>query len=203
MDNGTLFLIIFLGIPIGIGLLIGIIGIVTAITSVEREYDATNKLSPEQRRQIKEREKREAQEYRKVKKQFGWNDKYGECYVSNDIGKILWVKNGRWILFNANDVIAYNVIERKHNETSHNGLGRAIVGGAIAGPIGAIVGAGTGFHSGDVIERLGVVFTTKNGSRYEILEYEGNGRAEKMESEIRRHNRLVRTFDEILNGKIN
>ncbi|MEK1320728.1 hypothetical protein HCY21_05135 [Limosilactobacillus fermentum] len=79
MDDGTLFLIIFLGIPIGIGLLIGIIGIVTAITSVEREYDATNKLSPEQRRQIKEREKREAQEYRKVKKQFGWNDKYGLC----------------------------------------------------------------------------------------------------------------------------
>lgn len=148
-------------------------------------------------------EKKEIQEYKSIKNQFGWSDKYGDSYVSNEIGKILWVNNDRWELLNTSDVIAYSVEERKHNENSNNILGRAVVGDIIAGPVGAVVGAGTGIRSGDVIERLGVVFTLSNGRRYEILEFEGNEPASKMESIISRHNRLVRLFDEMVNGKIN
>ena len=47
------------------------------------------------------------------------------------------------------------------------------------------------------------LFKVSNGGSYEILEFEGNGKVSKMESDIKRHNNLVREFDQMVNGKIN
>lgn len=122
-----------------------------------------------------------------VKEQFGWTDKYGDSYVSSRIGKVLWVDGDQWMLFDDNEITEYSVVERKRDELANDALGRAI-----AGPRRNI-------QAGDVIERLGVIFTVVNGARYEILEYEGSERASKMEGAINRHNRLIREFDEIVN----
>lgn len=131
--------------------------------------------------------KMEDQALEAVKEQFGWTDKYGDSYVSSRIGKVLWVDGDQWMLFDDNEITEYSVVERKRDELANDALGRAI-----AGPRRNI-------QAGDVIERLGVIFTVVNGARYEILEYEGSERASKMEGAINRHNRLIREFDEIVN----
>ncbi|MFR0595482.1 MULTISPECIES: hypothetical protein [Lactobacillaceae] len=148
-----------------------------------------NRQSSEKK--VKRKELKEDPNFEAVKSQFEPIDKYGDSYVSSKIGKVLWVEGIRWKLFNASEIVEYNVIEKKHNENSDNILGKVVVE------------AGTGFHAGDVIERLGVVFTVADGNEYELLEFDGNEPTKKMESTISRHNRLVRLFDEMVNGKIN
>lgn len=148
-----------------------------------------NRQSSEKK--VKRKELKEDPNFEAVKSQFEPIDKYGDSYVSSKIGKVLWVEGIRWKLFNASEIVEYNVIEKKHNENSDNILGKVAVE------------AGTGFHAGDVIERLGVVFTVADGNEYELLEFDGNEPTKKMESTISRHNRLVRLFDEMVNGKIN
>lgn len=143
------------------------------------------------KKKVKRKELKEDPNFEAVKSQFEPIDKYGDSYVSSKIGKVLWVEGIRWKLFNASEIVEYNVIEKKHNENSDNILGKVVVE------------AGTGFHAGDVIERLGVVFTVADGNEYELLEFDGNEPTKKMESTISRHNRLVRLFDEMVNGKIN
>lgn len=150
-----------------------------------------------------EKEKKELQEFKAEKRKFNLTNKYGESYVSSEIGRVLWVRDNRWMAFNANQIISYQPIERKHNEMTHNGLTRAVVGGAIAGPAGAVIGAGTGYKSGDVFEKISVIFQTIDGSRYEILEFEGSESARKIDWVLQKHNRLIREFDQIVNGKIN
>ena len=86
-----------------------------------------------------------------------------------------------------NEITGYSVVERKHGETAYNRL----------------EGDNTDFRLGDTIERMGIIFTVSNGGSYEILEFEGNGKVSKMESDIKRHNNLVREFDQMVNGKIN
>lgn len=148
-----------------------------------------NRQSSEKK--VKRKELKEDPNFEAVKSQFEPIDKYGDSYVSSKIGKVLWVEGIRWKLFNASEIVEYNVIEKKHNENSDNILGKVVVE------------AGTGFSPGDVIERLGVVFTVADGNEYELLEFDGNEPTKKMESTISRHNRLVRLFDEMVNGKIN
>lgn len=142
-------------------------------------------------KKVKRKELKEDSNFEAVKSQFEPIDKYGDSYVSSKIGKVLWVEGIRWKLFNASEIVEYNVIEKKHNENSNNILGKVVVE------------VGTGFHAGDVIERLGVVFTVADGNEYELLEFDGNEPTKKKESTISRHNRLVRLFDEMVNGKIN
>ena len=53
--------------------------------------------------------------------------------------------------------------------TKHHGITRAVVGGALAGGVGAIVGATTGGKRNDFIDHLGLIITLKDGSNFEIV----------------------------------
>lgn len=47
-------------------------------------------------------------------------------------------------VYKFSDIVSYTPIEEGHNQTKKHGITRAVVGGAIAGGAGAIVGAVTG-----------------------------------------------------------
>lgn len=68
-----------------------------------------------------------------------------------------------------NEVISYRVNQNGHNETKHHGITRAIVGGALAGGVGAIVGATTGGKQTDYIDHLGLIISLKDGSNFEVV----------------------------------
>lgn len=70
---------------------------------------------------------------------------------------------------NYSDIISYKVNQSGHDEEKHHGIMRALVGGALAGGAGAIVGATTGGKQYDYIDHLGLIITLKDGSDFEIV----------------------------------
>ena len=70
---------------------------------------------------------------------------------------------------NYSDIISYRINQQDHNETKKHGITRAIVGGAIAGGVGAIVGATTGGKTTDYIDHLGIIVNLKDGNNFEIV----------------------------------
>lgn len=70
---------------------------------------------------------------------------------------------------NYSDIISYKVNQSGHDEEKHHGIMRALVGGALAGGVGAIVGATTGGKQYDYIDHLGLIVTLKDGSDFEIV----------------------------------
>ncbi|NRO05395.1 hypothetical protein [Lactobacillus helveticus] len=70
---------------------------------------------------------------------------------------------------NYSDIISYRINQQGHNETKKHGITRAIVGGAIAGGVGAIVGATTGGKQTDYIDHLGIIVNLKDGNNFEIV----------------------------------
>ena len=70
---------------------------------------------------------------------------------------------------NYSDIISYRINQQGHNETKKHGITRAIVGGAIAGGVGAIVGATTGGKTTDYIDHLGIIVNLKDGNNFEIV----------------------------------
>lgn len=67
------------------------------------------------------------------------------------------------------DIISYQVNQYGHDETKHHGITRAIVGSALAGGVGAIVGATTGGKQTDYIDHLGLIISLKDGSNFEVV----------------------------------
>ncbi len=72
-------------------------------------------------------------------------------------------------IINFSDIVSYRVNQNGHNETKHHGITRAIVGGALAGGVGAIVGATTGGKQTDYIDHLGLIISLKDGSNFEVV----------------------------------
>lgn len=72
-------------------------------------------------------------------------------------------------VYNFADIISYTPIEEGHNQTKKHGITRAVVGGAIAGGAGAIVGAVTGGKNYDYIDKLGVVITFSNNENIRLM----------------------------------
>ncbi|MBW8038167.1 hypothetical protein E0700_08565 [Lactobacillus helveticus] len=70
---------------------------------------------------------------------------------------------------NYSNIISYRINQQGHNETKKHGITRAIVGGSIAGGVGAIVGATTGGKQTDYIDHLGIIVNLKNGNNFEIV----------------------------------
>ena len=67
------------------------------------------------------------------------------------------------------DIVSFTPIEEGHNQTKKHGITRAIVGGAIAGGAGAIVGAVTGGKNYDYIDKLGVIITFKDNENVRLM----------------------------------
>lgn len=72
-------------------------------------------------------------------------------------------------VINYSDIISYRVNQQGHDERKHHGITRAIIGGALAGGGGAVVGAATGHKQTDYIDHLGLVVNLKDGSNFELV----------------------------------
>lgn len=87
-------------------------------------------------------------------------------------------------LYSFNDIVNYQPIQNGHNEHKHHGITRAVVGGAIAGGAGAIIGALTGGKDFDYIDKLGVSIAFKDGSSIQLIflesQQDANGLVAKM-----------------------
>lgn len=62
------------------------------------------------------------------------------------------------------DIVGYTPIERGHSKNKKHGITRAVVGGALAGGVGSIVGATTGGKQFDYTDKLGVNIALKDGN---------------------------------------
>lgn len=96
--------------------------------------------------------------------------KYGHYYIDLKAGKILRTKSFLYpyAVFEFKDVISYQVNKNGHTETKHHGITRAVVGGALAGGAGAVVGAMTGGKSDDYLDHLGLIINLADGKNIEI-----------------------------------
>lgn len=72
-------------------------------------------------------------------------------------------------VINYSDIVSYRVNQQGHDEKKHHGITRAVVGGVLAGGVGALVGATTGHKQTDYIDHLGLVVTLKDGSNFELV----------------------------------
>lgn len=97
--------------------------------------------------------------------------KYSHFYFDLKKGQILQtsgiLRDAK--IYNFKDVLSYHINERGHNERKHHGITRAVVGGALAGGAGAIVGATTGGKNYGVIDHLGLVINMADGSDFEVV----------------------------------
>lgn len=93
-------------------------------------------------------------------------------YIFSDKKQQILVKKGMLRdprVINYSDIISYRVNQQGHNEKKHHGLTRAVVGGVLAGGVGAVVGAATGHKQTDYIDHLGLVVNLKDGSNFELV----------------------------------
>lgn len=93
-------------------------------------------------------------------------------YIFNDIRQQILRKKSFLSdpqFINYSDIISYRINQQGHNETKKHGITRAIVGGAIAGGVGAVVGATTGGKQTDYIDHLGIIVNLKDGNNFEIV----------------------------------
>lgn len=99
------------------------------------------------------------------------------------------------------ELASYEVIVNDHTKTK-SGLGKALIGGAIAGPAGMITGAiiGKGQTGADVIQSLAFVIVLKDGQRFALpfISKDTNANSLAAQSTWTTIVRLIDKLDEIL-----
>lgn len=125
--------------------------------------------SEKQKKAAEEQAKKAA--YQRTLEDFKQNSlKVSHYYIRNSTQQILIAKtflNDPKIV-NFSDIASYEVNQRGHDEHKHHGITRALVGGALAGGVGAIIGATTGGSDKEYTDHLGLIITLKDGSNFEI-----------------------------------
>lgn len=94
--------------------------------------------------------------------------KIGRYYVDSkrqEILKARTITNANYQIYKFSDISSVQPIQQGESKTKKHGITRAVVGGALAGGVGAIVGAATGGKQYDYITKLGFNVTFKNGEQ--------------------------------------
>lgn len=159
-----------------IGLII-VIAIIYFVRKYRKEHAAEIAKRKKSKLQHKAnlKKQREADEirYRSLKDEFKHNgsQKFDKCYFDSNSRRIFKDKSmfAPYKIINYSDIIGFRPIEQGHSKTKKHGITRAIVGGALAGGIGAVVGATTGGKNFDYIDKLGVSIALKNNQNLEIM----------------------------------
>lgn len=105
--------------------------------------------------------------------------KAGRYYFDPKQEQILSAKtfiDDSYAVYNFSDIVSYTPIEEGYNKTKKHGITRAVVGGAIAGGAGAIVGAVTGGKNFEYIKKLGVIITFDNNENIELVFMKGEAK---------------------------
>ena len=142
-------------------------------------FDNLNKKMEER----SERKKQEKAEYNKVLTKFKNNDakKFENYYFDLKDNQILEIQNifsKKYRIIDFKDVLSYSINKTEHNDSKtqtkrKHGIGRAVVGGVLLGPVGAAVGGLTSKKetqtiSKDFVDHLGIVVNLIDGTSFEI-----------------------------------
>ncbi|MDO7879945.1 MULTISPECIES: SHOCT domain-containing protein [Enterococcus] len=155
----------------------------------------------------REKENRKA-ENEKILEYFKNHSDYnvGDMYFDDKHGKIFIKKsltmNRSQAVYNYDELISYTPIFEGGKIKKHHGITRAIVGGVIAGPVGAVVGAGTGGKEFDTIKRLGfILHLTENRSQnYMLIISESKTDSFLTKSTLEDYNNIAAKLDQIISS---
>ncbi|GBD73878.1 hypothetical protein TEHN7126_1997 [Tetragenococcus halophilus subsp. halophilus] len=120
-----------------------------------------------------EREKELIQHYKENSALKVQNDKLVTIYFSDEDQKVFvpksrFLDNQKEILRDYSELQQYREILDDMQETKKHGITRAVAGGLIAGPAGAIVGASTGGKAKKAVEKMAVALIFKDGTTFTI-----------------------------------
>ncbi|EJN93089.1 SHOCT domain-containing protein [Oenococcus oeni] len=122
----------------------------------------------------KEKRQNEKQEYENILQSFEktsslesekiiFSDKRNEVLIKKTLlGK-------RYFVYPYKEIIGYKPIINGKSIKKHHGITRAIVGGALLGGAGAIVGAVTGGKQYDVVDKLAISIFFKDNKQFEMI----------------------------------
>ena len=124
--------------------------------------------------------------------------KFDDWYYFDDENQMLVTKTPWWCKYTY--IVDYKKIEETHDETKRkHGVARALTGGIIAGPVGAIAGAVSGHDKvKEFIDRLGVTVYLKDGATMDIMTIRKSVKASDASFQVQEYNLLCRKLNSIL-----
>lgn len=124
--------------------------------------------------------------------------KFDDWYYFDDENQMLVTKTPWWCKYTY--IVDYKKIEETHDETKRkHGMARAITGGIIAGPVGAIAGAVSGHDKvKGFIDRLGVTVYLKDGATMDIMTIRKPIKVSDAGFQVQEYNLLCRKLNSIL-----
>lgn len=132
--------------------------------------------------------------------------KVGDMYFDDKHGKLFIKKsftmNRSQAVYNYDELISYTPIFEGGKIKKHHGITRAIVGGVLAGPVGAVVGAGTGGKEFDTIKRLGFILhlTDNRSQNYMLMISESKSDSFLTKSAMEDYNNIAAKLDQIISS---
>ncbi|EOH85503.1 SHOCT domain-containing protein [Enterococcus casseliflavus] len=132
--------------------------------------------------------------------------KVGDMYFDDKHGKLFIKKsftmNRSQAVYNYYELISYTPIFEGGKIKKHHGITRAIVGGVLAGPVGAVVGAGTGGKEFDTIKRLGFILhlTDNRSQNYMLMISESKSDSFLTKSAMEDYNNIAAKLDQIISS---
>lgn len=132
--------------------------------------------------------------------------KVGDMYFDDKHGKLFIKKsftmNRSQAVYNYDELISYTPIFEGGKIKKHHGITRAIVGGVLAGPVGAVVGAGTGGKEFATIKRLGFILhlTDNRSQNYMLMISESKSDSFLTKSAMEDYNNIAAKLDQIISS---
>ena len=124
-----------------------------------------------------------------------FDDKYGKLFIKKS-----FTMNRSQAVYNYDELISYTPIFEGGKIKKHHGITRAIVGGVLAGPVGAVVGAGTGGKEFDTIKRLGFILhlTNNRSQNFMLVISESKTDSFLTKSAMEDYNNIAAKLDQII-----
>lgn len=124
-----------------------------------------------------------------------FDDKHEKLFIKKS-----FTMNRSQAVYNYDELISYTPIFEGGKIKKHHGITRAIVGGVLAGPVGAVVGAGTGGKEFATIKRLGFILhlTDNRSQNYMLMISESKSDSFLTKSAMEDYNNIAAKLDQII-----
>jgi len=126
-----------------------------------------------------------------------FDDKHGTLFIKKS-----FTMNRSQAVYNYDELISYTPIFEGGKIKKHHGITRAIVGGVLAGPVCAVVVAGTGGKEFDTIKRLGFILhlTDNRSQNYMLMISESKSDSFLTKSAMEDYNNIAAKLDQIISS---
>jgi len=124
-----------------------------------------------------------------------FNDKDKKIFIKKNI-----IRKQKQQVYDYSEIISYTPIFQGGKIKKHHGITRAITGGLIAGPIGALIGAGTGGKEFESIKQLGFMVHLSENRTVKQLFIESETKIDSLVGKtfMDFYNQLSAKFDQII-----